>query len=172
MTKACHWCALISEASQKNSEEFLGYLSNCKHSFDIIVLTETWAKDETHYLFQIPGYNSIHNFRKDKRGGGISIFIKDTYKYIPIDELDISGEAFESIGVTVFYPNSERSINIMGVYRPPNTSVNEATNKLRDLINENLLPNKETIITGDLNICLLKEGHSEETTNFINMMKE
>ena len=47
----------------KNSEEFLGYISNCKHSFDVIVLTETWAKDETHYSFQIPGYNSLHNFR-------------------------------------------------------------------------------------------------------------
>ena len=34
----------------KNSDEFLGYLSNCEHDFDIIILTETWAKDETYTL--------------------------------------------------------------------------------------------------------------------------
>ena len=28
----------------KNGEEFLGYLHNCGHPFDGIVLTETWAK--------------------------------------------------------------------------------------------------------------------------------
>ena len=109
----------------KNSEEFLGYISNCKHSFDVIVLTETWAKDETHYLCQIPGYNSLNNFRKDRRGGGVSIFIKDIYKYTPIDELNISEEALESIGATIHYPKSVRSIDVVGVYRPPNKSIND-----------------------------------------------
>ena len=156
----------------KNSEEFLGYISNCKHSFDVIVLTETWAKDETQYSFQIPGYNSLHNFRKNKRGGGVSIFIKDTYKYTSIDELDISEEAFESIGATIYYPESEKSFNVIGVYRPPDKSVNDATEKLRYLINDKLLHRQETIITGDFNICLLKEEHSEQTKDFMNMMKE
>ena len=156
----------------KNSEEFLGYISNCKHSFDVIVLTETWAKDETHCLTQIPGYNSLHNFRKNKRGGGVSIFLKDTYKYTPIDELNISEEAFESIGATIHYPKSGRSIDVVGAYRPPNKSINDATDKMRYLINEKLLHRKDTIITGDFNICLLKEDHSEQTKNFMNMMKE
>ena len=156
----------------KNSEEFLGYISNCKHSFDVIVLTETWAKDETHYLFQIPGYNSLHNFRKNKRGGGVSIFIKDTYNFTPIDELDISEEALESIGATIHYPKSEKSINVLGVYRPPNRNISEATDKLRHLISGRLLHRKETVITGDLNICLLKEEHSEQTKEFMNMMKD
>ena len=136
------------------------------------MLTETWAKDETHYLCQIPGYNSLNNFRKNRRGGGFSIFIKDVYKYTPIDELNISEEVLESIGVTVHYPKSDRSIDVVGVYRPPNKSINDATDKLRYLINEKLLHRKETIITGDFNICLLKEEHSEQTKNFMNMMKE
>ena len=156
----------------KNSEEFLGYISNCNHSFDVIVLTETWAKDETHYLCQIPGYNSLNNYRKNRRGGGVSIFIKDVYKYTPIDELNISEEVLESIGVTVHYPKSDRSIDVVGVYRPPNKSINDATDKLRYLISEKLLHRKETIITGDFNICLLREEHSEQTKNFMNMMKE
>ena len=43
---------------------------------------------------------------------------------------------------------------------------------MRYLINEKLLHRKETVITGDFNICLLKEEHSEQTKNFMNMMKE
>ena len=57
----------------KNSEEFLAYLTNTNHIFDIIILTETWGKDDTHTLFTIPGYNSLHNYRKNKRGGGVSL---------------------------------------------------------------------------------------------------
>ena len=57
----------------KNGDAFLGYLSNCEHDFDIIVLTETWAKDETNMLCHIPGYNSTHNLRENRRGGGVSI---------------------------------------------------------------------------------------------------
>lgn len=51
----------------RNSDEFLAYITLCKHTFDIIVLTETWGSDELHTLFHIPGYNSLHNYRKNKK---------------------------------------------------------------------------------------------------------
>ena len=59
----------------KNSEEFLGYLSNCKHSFDVIVLTETWAKGETHCLFQIPGFSSLHIITEKIKEEEVSSFL-------------------------------------------------------------------------------------------------
>ena len=89
----------------KNSEEFLAYLTNTDHTFDVIILTETWGRDDTRTLFTIPGYNSLHNYRKNKRGGGVSLFIKDTYKYLPIDELDISDEVLETIAATIYSQN-------------------------------------------------------------------
>ena len=60
----------------KNGDEFIGYLQNCGHPFDAIVLTETWAKDESQSLCHIPGYQAVHNTRPDRKGGGVSIFTK------------------------------------------------------------------------------------------------
>ena len=84
----------------KNGDEFLGYLSNCEHVFDIIILTETWAKGETNTLCYIPGYNSTHNFRENRRGGGVSIFVRDSINYNVIETIDISNDYMESVGIT------------------------------------------------------------------------
>ena len=88
-------------SSGKNLDEFIGYLSNCEHSFDIIVLTETWAKNETQALCHIPGFNSTHNFRTEKQGGGVSIFVKDSINFDVIDNLNISSEYIESAAVSI-----------------------------------------------------------------------
>ena len=76
----------------KNGDEFLGYLSNCEHVFDIIILTETWAKDETNTLCHIPGYNSTHNLRENRRGGGVSIFVRESLNYNVIETINISDD--------------------------------------------------------------------------------
>ena len=155
----------------KNGDEFLGYLSNCEHDFDIIILTETWAKDETHILCHIPGYESSHNYRADRRGGGVSIFVKNTYRFNIIETLNISNESFESAAITLFYPDSEKRINVLGLYRPPGGDTNLFVEKLSDVISQNNFSSDETIITGDFNICLLKENYSPITANFVNMMR-
>ena len=157
---------------EKNNEEFLAYLTNCNHIFDIIILTETWGKDETHTLLHIPGYQSIHNNRKEKRGGGVSIFIKDSFKFMPITTLDISEEALETVAAKIYSPNSPKSTNVMGVYRPPRGNINDATNNLKDIITNNQFHRDNTIIAGDFNICLMNEDYSPQISNFTNMMRE
>ena len=68
----------------KNFENFKLFLSKCAHNFSIICLTETWNSDESflnNSNFQLPNYNSIHFGRKNKRGGGICIFISDSLNF-------------------------------------------------------------------------------------------
>ena len=155
----------------KNADEFLGYLINCEHTFDIIVLTETWAKDETHTLCHIPGYVSVHNFRSDRRGGGVSIFVKETIRFDTIETLNISSDSIESAAITIYCPDSDKKINVLGIYRPPKGDANLFINKLSDTLSQNNFTSDETIITGDFNICLLKENHSLVTDHFMNMMR-
>ena len=110
----------------RNGDEFLAYLSNCEHDFDIIILTETWAKNETYTLCYIPGYNSVHNHRKDRRGGGVSIFVKDSINLTAIDTANISNDHIESIAVSFQCDNTGQNTNVLGIYRPPNGDVNIA----------------------------------------------
>ena len=104
---------------KKNHDEFIGYLKNCNHEFDIIVLSETWAKEETHCMNSLPGYNAFHNYREDRRGGGVSIFVKDSLSFQPLDQFNISTDDFESAGVTVSIPSSAHAVVILGIYRRP-----------------------------------------------------
>ena len=50
------------------------------HKFDIVALNETWLKDNKHqYKYvQIPGYNTVLRNRENKKGGGVSFYVKTT----------------------------------------------------------------------------------------------
>ena len=155
----------------KNFDEFNGFLDNCGHVFDVIVLTETWANDETRTLCHIPGYNSVHNYRENKRGGGVSVFIKETIRFEAIDVLNISSDAMECVGVNVTNPVSNNNTTILGAYRKPSGDVHQFITSLTEIISTHSLTHKDSLITGDFNVCLLKEGREDITDDFINMFR-
>ena len=154
----------------RNGDEFLSYLSNCQYDFDIIVLTETWAKNETHALCYIPGYNSAHNLRENRKGGGVSIFVKDSINFSVIETVNTTNDHIETVAITFQCDLTGQNKNVLGVYRPPNGDANLFTESLSDILNQHNMSANETVIAGDFNICLLNEQHSAITRNFINMM--
>ena len=55
--------------------------------FSIVCFSETWPKDEKvneKPLYQQEGYNLFHQNRKHKNGGGVAIFVKNSYSGIHI----------------------------------------------------------------------------------------
>ena len=74
-------------------------MSNCEHDFDIIVLTETWAKDESQTLCHIPGYNAAHNHRENRKGGGVSIFVKESINFSVTEDSKLSSDCIESVAI-------------------------------------------------------------------------
>ena len=58
----------------KNIDDFREFLASFKGNFSVIVLTESWC-DETainNSLLNLENYNSVHQTRKGKKGGGIA----------------------------------------------------------------------------------------------------
>ena len=51
-----------------------------EHPFDILTLSETWLKDDVNLLnyVRIPGYEFSYKNRNERRGGCISLYIKDS----------------------------------------------------------------------------------------------
>ena len=43
-----------------------------------IILTETWFNEVNADIYTVPGVNGVHNFRTRKKGGGVSIFVRNT----------------------------------------------------------------------------------------------
>ena len=155
----------------KNSDEFLGFLDSINHDFDILILTETWGKDDTQSLCNIPGYIATHNHREGKRGGGVSIYVRDFFSFEILDAVNISNPNIESAGIKLSLPNSRLKMNILGIYRQPNGDKETFLDSLENIINANHFSSCDTLITGDLNICLLKEKHCDFTLRFMNSLR-
>ena len=60
--------------------EFLSYLSILNIDFSIIALSET-AINSNDIDYIIPTYNVEMNYRKKKKGGGVSLYIHSTLQY-------------------------------------------------------------------------------------------
>ena len=58
-------------------EELHSFASELNRAADVIVLSETWFSANTCHGVQ--GYTGFHTYRADKRGGGVSVFIRNCY---------------------------------------------------------------------------------------------
>ena len=67
------------------------YLSALNIEFNIIRLSENWDKQDTGTidLRNLPGYIHHHYIRSDKRGGGVSLYVKNGIQYKLIKNLKI-----------------------------------------------------------------------------------
>ena len=71
--------------------EFLSYLSTLNIDFSIIALSET-AINSNDINYVIPNYNVEMNYRKKKKGGGVSLYIHNTLQYKNRIDWELGGE--------------------------------------------------------------------------------
>ena len=56
-------------------DDFKTYIRSLEHEFSIIGLTETWLNSSNANDFPLPNYHSTGMVRKNKQGGGVSLYI-------------------------------------------------------------------------------------------------
>ena len=61
----------------KNHEDLSHLLANIDHKFSVLVITETWIKDDYPYDLNFDGYNFISNHHSDRTGGGGGLYIDE-----------------------------------------------------------------------------------------------
>ena len=54
----------------------LNLVKSLNYKFDIIAISETWVSELEHNKFNINGYDVYHTNRKNKRGGGVALYVK------------------------------------------------------------------------------------------------
>merc|ERR1711867_148726 len=98
----------------------------------VICIQETWLKtDHTLTETKIQGYSEYRTVRPKRRGGGVSIYIKEGYTVLNNNEHS-NGEC----GV-VHMKVKELNTHIASIYRPPSAKVDsfeDIINKLREWI--------------------------------------
>ncbi|KAG8317656.1 hypothetical protein J6590_023001 [Homalodisca vitripennis] len=66
--------------------EFLVFLASAGISYNVIILTEIWAKSGEEENYYIPGYNMLIEPRQDNQAGGVLVYIDSqlTFDHQPL----------------------------------------------------------------------------------------
>jgi hypothetical protein len=148
----------------KNFDSLQHYLSLLSHEFSVVAITESWLTESTYSLYNLNGYSTLSNHRLVKRGGGVSLFIKDCFSFNLREDLTISNDILE----TLFIELDDKIVGV--IYRPPNTDLSIFNENIQTLLDIIKSKNKKCYIAGDFNIDLLNVDKHEETSNFIDIM--
>lgn len=154
-----------------NSPDFLSYLNCLKSHFSIIGLSETWLSDMNINGAHVPGYSHAHRYRTTRKGGGVSIFIRNDLQFSECQDLCIISDSIETVFVEIPKTSIGLSKNlIVGViYRPPNSSVEEYMSNMSDILSQIDTYHSFSLIMGDFNFDLLKSDFKPDIQKFLEL---
>lgn len=143
----------------RNINELKLYLSSIRMYFSVIVLTETWLGCEEDWSdFEWLNYECYHSVRMNRRGGGVTILADRALGCLSIGDLCVVNQTYESCSVS-FKINNVNYI-IVGIYRPPASSLLNFNQSFFNMINTRSILNSNTTILGDFNIDMLHDTNT------------
>ena len=132
--------------------EFLCYLDTLNFVFKVIALSET-AINATSINYNIPNYSCEMNIRVNRKGGGVSLYVHNTFQYKVRNDLQLGG-VVNSVFVELLKTTTNGKHNIICgcIYRPPSMSLSVFNELLSDMFGKILSENKYVYIFGDFNV--------------------
>ena len=114
--------------------QFLGIFF-LKGNFSVIVFTESWCNEtanENSFL-NLDNYYSVHQTRKNKKDGGICIYIHKQREFKLRNDTDIFNNEIKTCSVVIINSKSRNFIDT-GVCRPPKGDINVFKNHCKDFL--------------------------------------
>ena len=121
---------------KKNFESFQEFFKDLKFNFSAICLSETWCEsvDATkNSNYKLNGYRSFHQIRNERKGGGLCIFLLESYTYKLRSDLNINSDAIECLCIEILNKHSKNLILNLS-YRPPQGDTILFEKNLQDLL--------------------------------------
>ena len=130
----------------------MSYLTS--NDIDLATITETWfasERDSVTAVIKDYGYEMLHTYRVDRRGGGVAIVHKNL-NIKPVNK-KLYVNTFEYCCCKIEFSNHP-DIKVICVYRPgpPHSGVREFCDELEAVIDKHYGANEICIISGDFNI--------------------
>lgn len=129
-------------------------------NFDLIALTETWARNDESSMLQIEGFSLVIQERIGQRGGGVALYFKHGLKF---ETFTVTSNTFNSIRFKIFGDSGSQLTGLL-IYRfpksPRNTFYSELTSNLTEL-------GENALVMGDVNIDLIKISDASEYINIL-----
>ena len=149
---------------KKNHQELTSVIEEIQPK--AFCIQETW--DPHLGVASIKGYDLLVKTRKERRGGGVGLYIDKGTKYNRLEDLDkLELKNLEIIGVRLLIKRQE--VTLVSVYRAPDSKPDETIRELTCLLSK--LTNTKSIIMGDLNINLL-ENNSKLKNDYLSTIMD
>ena len=151
----------------RHYDAFTEYLTLLNFEFSCLGISETWLNECKEALHDILGYVTVSKYRTDRRGGGVSLYIRHEIPFTIRHDVDCFDSEMESIFIEIDRHTFQTPSNIVIglIYRMPDTSVDIFNERITDILNIIDREKKIIYLIGDLNIDLFKcESHQPTST--------
>ena len=140
----------------KNITELKAVIDNT--NFDVVAVSESWLTHNTpRNRFHIDGFKIFRNDRKDKRGGGVCVYVKDELSCKQITFQNCS-DVPETLWVEVSIGHVKVAIGVL--YKPPKIHYSTFEN-LHDNLVQIYSKYEHTILAGDFNVNMLNHDSND-----------
>ena len=171
-TSSNHFSVLHSNirSLSANFDNFTQMLSELKHTFSVIGLTETKFKVSKEPLnnHSIPGYTFVSQ-PSLSNAGGTGFFISDKLSYTIRNDLSGSLISHETLWIEI-QSDLHHNLICRVIYRHPNSDLEAFMTFLNHTIDKINKENKYCVIMGDFNINLLNVDSHPATDEFLNTL--
>lgn len=154
----------LNVRSLKNKmDEMETLISHFPSQFDVFFFTETWYHDGDD-MYVLKGYNNFYLNRKEKRGGGVSIYVRQDIRGEILETYTEMTEDFEILTV--------RSNNLIFsvVYRPPSACFDRFGLFLEKYLDFITVIKLSLFLGGDFNVNTLQHSTlSSQSKNIIRL---
>ena len=154
-------------------------LTDLKHKFDIVAVSETWNPKNKTVVFKpglLEGYHTYYGQTGHTLKSGCGIYINNSLKYIERKNMDISFyDEFNEYQTKWIEVINDKKANILVcvTYRHPKNNSNASFNNyLEEKLSNIKNSNKNIILVGDFNYCLLKYEKDKYIKQFVDIMYE
>ena len=94
-------------------------MSSLDFTFSILCFSETWCDDLDNFTYDLPNYTSNHQKRSDRKGGGVSVYIHNSFNVKTRSDLSTNYGDIESLTLEIISEKTRNTI-VSVLYRPPN----------------------------------------------------
>ena len=162
-SKLFHIAHINAQSIRRTVLDFHEYIGNRK--VDLCAITESWLKPSDNLeskQIAPPGYSCISHPRSDGRmGGGIAIVFKG---HIKVKDVENGQKETMEYGIFTFRIR-DTVINMLVIYRLPNTSMITFCNELADVFEDKIQDlTGYVMLTGDFNVHMDKHLDADTRT--------
>jgi len=147
------------------------YLQLLDVSFDVIVLTEIWSCNADLYANILPGYSFFRVLPANSIVGGVGIYVKNCFSVREIsDYVILTSDKVKVENIWLELVNGDRKYTIGGVYRHPNSNIDEFCKLFEETLGKISTQKIPCIVAGDFNIDLQTCEHNKPTSSYMDCL--